>query len=76
MGFYSDTIAMQNISEGACRLILGQVLDVNYLTWIFSLVLVIQLCFGQSHPPAPPHVSLVAPFVRSIMLMQREAMLQ
>ncbi len=76
MGFYSGTIVMQNISEGACRLILGQVVDVNCFTWIFSIILVKQLCFGQSHPPTPPHLSLVAPFVGSIMLMQSGVMLQ
>jgi hypothetical protein len=71
MGFCNGTIAMQGISKGAHRWILGQVMDFNYLTWIFNLVLAKQLHFGQSHPPTPPHLSLVAPFVGSIMVMQR-----
>jgi hypothetical protein len=54
MGFYSGTIVMQTISKGACRLILGQVVDVNCFTWIFSLISVKQLCFGQSHHPLHP----------------------
>ncbi len=45
-------------------------MDLNYLTWNFSLVLAKQLCFGQSHPPTPHHLSLVAPFVRSTMVVQ------
>jgi hypothetical protein len=76
MGFYSGTTPMQIISKGTCRLILGQVMDLNCLTWIFNLVLVKQLCFGQSHPLIPPHLSLVAPFVGSTMSMQKEVMLQ
>jgi hypothetical protein len=76
MGFYSGTIPMQSISEGTCRLILGQVMDLSCLTWIFNLVSVKQLCFGQSHPLIPPHLSLVAPFVGSTMSMQRGVMLQ
>jgi hypothetical protein len=63
MGFCTNTAIMQGISKGACRQILGQVLD-------FNLVLLKQLCFGQSHPNTPPHFSLVAPFVASVMSMQ------
>ncbi len=40
MGFHIGTTTMQGISEGAHRRILGQVMDFNCLTWIFSLVLV------------------------------------
>jgi hypothetical protein len=39
MKFCIDTIAVQGIFEGACKWILGQVMDFNCLTWIFSLVL-------------------------------------
>jgi hypothetical protein len=46
MKFCIDTIAVQGIFEGACKWILGQVMDFNCLTWIFSLVLAEQLCFG------------------------------
>jgi len=51
-------------------------MDFNCLTWIFSLVLVKQLHFGQSHPPTLPHLSLVAPFVGSIMVVQGGVLLQ
>jgi hypothetical protein len=70
MGFHNGTTTMQGISKGAHRWILGQVMDFNYLTWIFSLVLVEQLHFGQSHPATPPHLSLVAPCARSSMVVQ------
>jgi len=40
MGFLTSTIIVQGISEGAHKQILGQVMDLNCLTWIFSLVLV------------------------------------
>jgi hypothetical protein len=70
MGFHTSTTIVQGIYEGAYRQILGQVMDLNYPTWIFSLVLAKQLCFGQSHPPTPPHFPLVAPFVRSIVVVQ------
>jgi hypothetical protein len=64
MGFCTNTTTMQAISKRACRWILGQVMDLKpCLTWIFSLVLVKHLCFCQSHPPTPPHLSLVVPFV-------------
>ncbi len=70
MGFHISTTTMQGIFEGAHRWILGQVMDFNCPTWIFSLVLVKQLHFGQSRPPTLPHLSLVAPFVGSIMVVQ------
>jgi hypothetical protein len=37
---------------------------------IFNLVLAEHLHFGQSRAPTPPHLSLVAPFVGSIMVVQ------
>jgi hypothetical protein len=71
MGFRTGTTFVQDIFERAYRWVLGQVLGFNCLTWIFSLVLTKQSCFGQSHPPTPPHLSLVAPFTRSVMAMQK-----
>jgi hypothetical protein len=70
MGFYNGTITTQDIFKRTCRHILGQVMDLNYLTWIFSLVLEKQLHFGQSHRPTPPHFSLVAPFVKLTIVVQ------
>jgi hypothetical protein len=35
-GFHIGTIVVQSISKRACRQILGQVMDLNYLTWIFQ----------------------------------------
>jgi len=40
MLFLIGTIVVQGISEGTHKQILGQVMDFNCLTWIFSLVLV------------------------------------
>jgi hypothetical protein len=40
MGFHISTIVVQGIYERAYRRILGQVMDLKCLTWIFSLVLV------------------------------------
>jgi len=40
MGFCINTTIVQGIFERACRWILGQVMDLIYFTWIFSLVLV------------------------------------
>jgi hypothetical protein len=39
MGFCIGTTIVQGISEGARKQILGQVMDLNCLTWIFILVL-------------------------------------
>jgi hypothetical protein len=38
MGFHTNTTIVQGISKGAYRQNLGQIMDFNYLTWIFSLV--------------------------------------
>ncbi len=70
MGFCISTIVVQGIFEGAYRRTLGQVMDFNCFTWIFNLVLAKHLCFGQSHTPIPPYLSLVGPFARSIIAMQ------
>ncbi len=55
MGFRIGTTAMQGICEKTHRQILGQVMDLNCFTWIFNLVLVKHLCFGQYDPPISPH---------------------
>ncbi len=67
---HTSTIIMQGIFKRTHRQILGQVMDLNCFTWIFNLVLAKQLHFGQSHPPIPPHLSLVAPFARSTMVVR------
>jgi len=59
MGFCTGTTVVQCIFKRIHRKILGQVMDLNCFTWIFSLVLVKQLHFGQSHPPTPPHLHLL-----------------
>ncbi len=38
MRFHISTTPMQSIFEVTRRWILGQVMDLNYFTWIFSLV--------------------------------------
>jgi len=70
MGFCIDATIVQGISKGAYRWLLGQVMDFNCLTWIFNFVFTEELCFGQSHPPTPPHLLIVTPFARSTMVVQ------
>jgi len=77
MGFRIGTIVVQGNSKRARMQISKQVMDLNYLTWIFNLFLAKHLCFGQSHPPTPPHLPLVAPFcwvsyggAKGVMLQQ------
>jgi len=65
------TKALQDISKGAHRQILEQVMNLNYFTWIYKLASVEQRCFDQSHPPIPLVFSHVAPLIRSIMFVQR-----
>jgi hypothetical protein len=67
MGFHIGTITLQGIFKRIHRQILGQVRDLNYLTWIFSLALVEHKHFDQLHPPTLSHV---APPTRSTMFMQ------
>jgi hypothetical protein len=55
MGFWHTcTIVVPNIFEAAHRQILGQSMDLNCITWIFSLTLAKYRHFDQSHPPALP----------------------
>jgi hypothetical protein len=54
IGFHTYTTFVQGILEGICKQILGQVMDVNNLTWIFNLALANQRLFDQTHPPIPP----------------------
>jgi hypothetical protein len=54
MRFYGGTIPMQSNSERTCRLILGQVMDINCLTWIFNLVLVKQLFLANHNHSLHP----------------------
>jgi hypothetical protein len=70
MGFHTGTTIVFGVSKGVHRHILGQVMDLNYLTWIFNLCLAKQTCFAQFSPPNPSHVSIVAPTIRTCMLVQ------
>jgi hypothetical protein len=70
MGFYISTTIVQNIFKRVYRQILGQVMHLNYLTWIFNLILAKQLCFNQSHPPIPPHLSFITPSDKLTKAMQ------
>jgi hypothetical protein len=66
------TKTLQDISKGARRQILGQVMNLNCFAWIFYLTLVKQRCFDQSHPPAPLAFSHVAPLIGLVMFVQGE----
>jgi hypothetical protein len=61
MGFQIGTLAMLSISKKPCKHILGQIMNLNYLIWMLSFLLVEQICFAQSHVPIPPKLSHVAP---------------
>jgi hypothetical protein len=43
MGFHTSTTIVQGIFKGACRQILGQVMEFTCLTWIFDLCWVKQV---------------------------------
>jgi len=43
MGFWTNTINMLDILEGACKRILWQAMEFNYFTWVFSLALAKQI---------------------------------
>jgi hypothetical protein len=52
MGSCIYTIDVPDISKGIHNHILGQVMDLNCLTWVFDLTLAEQTYLGQSfHPP-------------------------
>jgi hypothetical protein len=40
MGFLTGVTSVPSISEASCRQVLGQAIDLNYLTWIVSLGMV------------------------------------
>ncbi len=54
MGFYTTITFVPNIFEGACMQILKQIMDINYLTWIFSLALTKQTHLAHFFPPTHP----------------------
>jgi hypothetical protein len=70
MGFYTSTTIMQGISKGVHKHILGHVMDLTYLTWIFSLCWAEQIWFAQSFPPIHPFSTFVTPTFGSTMLVQ------
>jgi uncharacterized membrane protein len=61
---------MQGITESDCRRILGQVMDVTYLTWILSYFWVEQVRFAQFFPPTHLYSTFVTPTFGSVMLVQ------
>jgi hypothetical protein len=50
--------------------ILGTIIDINCLTWLFCLVLVEQTHLAQSCPHTHPTHTLVALLIRTTMLME------
>ncbi len=51
MGFHTNTIVVINLSKGAYKQILGQVMDLNYFPWIFNLCLTKQRHFAYCSLP-------------------------
>jgi hypothetical protein len=72
IGFHTCTTFVKGILKRTSKQILGQVMDLNYLTWIFNLALVDQRLFNQTHPPIPPTFSHVAFFIELVMFVEGE----
>ncbi len=70
MGFCTCTTTMWGIFEGLRRQILGLIMDLTYLTWIFSLCWVEKVRFTQFFTPTHPSFTFVAPTSRPTMLVQ------
>ncbi len=70
MGFQINTITMPNIFEGACRQNLGQVIDIDCLTWLFGLVSIEQTQMAHSCPCTHLTHTLVGLLVGTTMLLQ------
>jgi len=71
MGLYTTTTFVPNNFERARMQILGQVMDINYLTWIFSLTLAKQTHLAHCFPPTHPPHTCVAPPLGTTMLVQK-----
>jgi len=67
IGFHTCTTFVQSIIERIHKQNLGQVMDLNYLTWIFNLALADQKLFDQTHRPIPPIFSHIALFIGLVM---------
>ncbi len=70
MGSRTYTTNVPDISKGTHNQNLGQVMDLNYVTWVFNLTLAEQTYLGQSFPPTHPTSPFVAPLTRIVMPMQ------
>jgi hypothetical protein len=70
MGFHINATTMPSIFEATCRQILGQVMDIDCLTWLFSLVLAKKTQLAQSCPHSHSTHTFVALLVGTTMLMQ------
>ncbi len=70
MGFYTTITFVPNIFEGVRMQILRQVMDINYLTWIFSLALAKQTHLAHFFPPTHPSHTCVAPPLGTAMSVQ------
>jgi hypothetical protein len=75
MGIHTSTTTMPNIYEGVHGQILKQVMDINCLTWIFSLTLVKQTHLAHSFPPTHLPHTCVAPQLGTPISVQRGVML-
>ncbi len=71
MGFHTTTTTMQKLSKGTHKQILGQVMDIICLTWIFILCWAEQVRFALSFLPTHLYFTFVAPTFRLGMLVQR-----
>ncbi|CAM6087470.1 unnamed protein product [Calypogeia fissa] len=59
MGFATGVTAVPSISEASRRQVLGQVMDLNYLTWIVSLGMAEQCRLRTAYVIARPLVSVL-----------------
>jgi hypothetical protein len=69
-GLWAFASGGSGISKGVHKRIMGQVMDLNYLTWIFNLCFVEWIHFAQFSPPNPSHVSIFAPTFGTCILVQ------
>jgi len=71
MGSRTYTSNVFNISKGTHNQILGQVMDLNCLTWVFCLTLAKQTYLDQYFLPTHPTSRFVAPLIGIVMLVRR-----
>ncbi|CAM6101665.1 unnamed protein product [Calypogeia fissa] len=76
MDFATGVTAVPSISEASRRQVLGQVMDLNCLTWIVSLGMAEQGCLRTAHVIAQPLVSVLPSGMSKAPVGGKEAVVQ